>query len=431
MTPWSVRLGRRAVADRAEPRRILLLAVRDVTGVRTGRIAVLESAVRGLQRHGHHVDVLAITHEDGPAAWLGCEVRRVHPPRLGALAALVPCALLRGRSLNEALFSGRALIHKVREIARELNSDVVVGDGLRAWDLARTVGLPVVMHLDDLLSERYSSKTFRDNNDSVLGYFGDRIPRLARPGVEAVAKCLLGVEAKLARRREDAIAREASVVALTSHDEAQRLSLRVGREVLGIPMAVEQGRLCSPDQAAAGTLTFLGVLHYGPNIAALRYIRDELVPELERRGRRVQIRVIGKASREQIQEFAGAPFEFLGYVEDLPTEMSVSRMLISPIQAGTGVKTKVLDALSIGLPVVATTMGVAGIPVRNGVSALIADTATGLADAVEDLLDYPERARDIGRAGYDVLGTSMAPEHIYNAWGAAVEQAVGEECHAH
>ncbi|WP_165168435.1 glycosyltransferase [Rothia uropygialis] len=419
------------MAGKAKPRRILLLAVRDVTGVRTGRIAVLESAVRGLQRHGHHVDVLAITHEDGPTAWLGCEVRRIHPPRLGALAALVPCALLRGRSLNEALFSGRALIHKVREIARELNSDVVVGDGLRTWDLARTVGLPVVMHLDDLLSERYSSKTFRDNNDSVLGYFGDRIPRLARPGAEAVAKCLLGVEAKLARRREDSIAREARVVALTSYDEARRLSLRTGREVLGIPMAVEQGRICSADQAAAGTLTFLGVLHYGPNIAALRYIRDELVPELERRGRRVRIRVIGKASPEQIQEFAGAPFEFLGYVENLPTEMSASRMLISPIRAGTGVKTKVLDALSIGLPVVATPMGVAGIPVRNGVSALVADTASGLADAVEDLMDHPERARDIGRAGYDLLGTSMSPEHIYNAWGTVVEQAVGEESHAH
>lgn len=419
------------MAGRGEPRRILLLAVRDITGVRTGRIVVLESAVRGLQRHGHHVDVVAITHEDGPTSWLGCDVHRIRPPRLGSLAAFVPCALLRGRCLNEALFSGRALTQQVREIARELKSDVVVGDGLRAWDAARAAGLPTVMHLDDLLSERYSSATFRDNNDSILGYFGERVPRLARPGAEALARALLGVEAELARRRENLIAREARVVALTSREEAKRLSLRTGRDVLGIPMAVEQGTLCAPEQAAAGTLTFLGVLHYGPNIAALRFVRDELVPELDKRGRTVRIRVIGKASREQIQEFAGGPFEILGYVDDLPAEMSKSRMLLSPIQAGTGVKTKVLDALSIGLPVVATPMGVAGIPLRDGVSALIADTASGLADAIEDLMDHPERARDIGRAGYEVLGTSMAPEQIYNAWGAAVEQAVSEESRAH
>lgn len=405
---------------------VVLLAARDVTSERNGRIAVLESAVRGLQRAGHKVSVIAFTRNTGAENWLGCKVYRVAPPSIFALPLSIPRSIYRQRTLNQALFDSPRVRQEVKNLLTRIKADVVVGDNIRTWDAAFSSGLPAIMHLDDLLSERYSSKEFRNNNDSILGYFGDQIPAAIQPILEKNVKYLLGLEAKLAYRAENNIVKYAAVTALTSDEEAQRLERRVGQPVMGIPMAVPQKDRCTPSAAPSSSIAFLGVMHYGPNMAALRYLRDEILPELERRGRKVTVNVIGKSSEEQRAEFEGHPIEFAGYVENLAEALDKNRMFVSPILSGTGVKTKVLDALSVGLPIVATPLGVAGIPVTRDVNALVGHDTQEFVDAIEQLMDNPEIADKVGNAGYELLGISMNPDTVYDRWDQAVRLAVLE-----
>jgi glycosyltransferase involved in cell wall biosynthesis len=59
-----------------------------------------------------------------------------------------------------------------------------------------------------------------------------------------------------------------------------------------------------------------------------------------------------------------------------------ARVAIVPLRVGSGTRLKALEALAAGRPVVGTTVGLAGLPVRNGLSALVADDSAAFAKAV-------------------------------------------------
>lgn len=406
------------------PRRVLFVLARDPLAVRTGRTAVLETAVQSLVDAGHEVTVAAVASGD-PGTWMGLPLHRVSPPGLAALPFRVVAGTARLHALNEAVLNGAGVRRAVAALAAEHRAEVVVGDGIRTWPAIAGLGLPTVMHLDDLLSDRYGSPSFRDGNDSVLGYYGDRLPGPARALGERVAHTALGVESRLMHRREIAVARACGVAAMTSRREAEVLSARAGAPVVDLPMAVDPRRPGVPSQAPAASFAFLGVLHYGPNLAALRHLRDVLLPAARTAGLEVEVTAYGEARDTVREEFAQAQdIRLAGYVDDLGDALRGHRGFLSPILSGAGVKTKVLDAMSVGLPVVATRLGVEGIPVTSGRDALVSDTPEGFVEHVRALQERPALADDIGRAGHELLSTVLSADRIRRAWHEAVEIAM-------
>jgi len=410
-------------AEREAPGlRILLLAARNVTGQRNGRITVLETAVKALTAQGHTVTVLALTSEAGPDRWLDCPVRRIAPPKPVTLAANAVRAIFRGSSLNESIFDATPIRNEVRTAISADSAQVVVADGIRIWPLVQGLDVPVIMHLDDLLSDRYRDPKFIAGNESVLGYFSSQLPRPFLPAAERLVKLLLGFEARRLVVRERQVAQAADFTALTSRAEAEILAARSGKPVSGIPMAVDPREPADPAGAASNSAVFLGALYYGPNMAALRFVRDELLPLLRARGVALQLDVIGAANPTQQAEFADCPeISIRGYVDDLTAALHGHRMFLSPVTVGTGVKTKVLDGMSVGLPVVATRLGVAGIPMVEGQHALVADSAAGLAEHIELLVQQPETAAALGAAGRALLAETMSVPVVQEAWRDALD----------
>lgn len=75
-----------------------------------------------------------------------------------------------------------------------------------------------------------------------------------------------------------------------------------------------------------------------------------------------------------------------GKVEDLRPYRNRARVFVSPARLGSGVRTKTLEAMASGLPVVSTSLGMAGIQAQNGFNCLVADTPDLFAQSVEWLL---------------------------------------------
>lgn len=402
----------------------LLVAARNPTAPRTGRIAVLETAVRSLQSAGWTVTVAALTDEDGPDEWCDAQVVRIATMSLPRTMAAAGRALATRRCLNEAVFDSVTIREHVGRVARECGAAFVVADTMRTVAAAGATGLPVVAHLDDLLSLRYASKDFAEGNTSVLGYMAGRFPPSLLPPLEWATRRALGLEARRAVEREVHITRTVAVTALTGADEARHLADRSGALVETLPMAVATRDPVDPAAADGTRAVFLGVLHYGPNVAALRHLRDEVLPLLRADGLDLHVDVIGHAPEGTTQEFPRESFTFLGYVDDLREALSGHRMFLSPVLSGTGVKTKVLDGMSVGLPVVATSLGVAGVPVTDGSDALVGDSPREFAAHVRALHDDPERAARIGAAGRELLATRMHPDMVADAWAAVARRAV-------
>ena len=132
-------------------------------------------------------------------------------------------------------------------------------------------------------------------------------------------------------------------------------------------------------------ILFLGGFNHPPNADAVNYFVDEIFPVVREKIAGVKLYVVGNSPPSSIRDLAGDDIFVTGYVPDVSNYLNSAKVSIAPLRYGAGVKGKVTLSMSYGLPVVATSVGVEGTELINGVSALIADRPQEFADAIERL----------------------------------------------
>jgi len=401
--------------------RALVLATRSPYGRQTGRKTVLRTIARSLESLGHEVRILAITGPDRtPGPW---ELDTVAPPGLARIVCNALVGVPTGRrSLNECLYDSPRVRRRLTEVCRSWRPDVVVADMIRTAGPALATGVPVIVDLDDLLSHRYRHLAGgRADADTVLGYYGASLPGPVRAVLAWVGVRVLRVEAALVERREVQVGRCAAAVSLVSRDEAQRFATQIGRPVWWLPMSVRIPGTPAPVASNdADRLLFVGGLDYHANLEAVRTFADEIAPVLAARGRPdLALRVAGHQP-DGVGEF-GPQVELLGYVDDVAVELEASRAFVAPIPPGTGIKTKIVEAMAAGLPVITTPHGITGLPVVDGEHCLVADSAERFADAIVRLTSDAELAARIGRAARATIADLFAPAVVADRWRQVLE----------
>jgi GT2 family glycosyltransferase len=130
-------------------------------------------------------------------------------------------------------------------------------------------------------------------------------------------------------------------------------------------------------------LMFVGGYRHPPNVDAVIWYAMEVLPEVKRRLPGVKTYIIGSNPPESITSLADEALEVVGFVPDMTPYLQGCRLSISPLRYGAGVKGKVNQAMSYGLPVVATTPSVEGMHLQDGVEVLVADSPADFAAAIE------------------------------------------------
>jgi hypothetical protein len=417
---------------------VLLLSCRDLLGRATGRKQVLWTTLESLHDLGH---TLSIAHFGSLADLDLSRLRRltvasVHclkrPSAPQMLANCTAGMIAQGWSFNEALFFSKSNLRKLIGVVKSQRIDFAVCDMIRMAPYASKLGVPWHLDMDDQLSQRYWHLSKSSHaNDQLLGYYGQMLPGWLRSLTTFAAKKLLPVEAKLMHKREAYWCGKASSVSLVSQREADSLASRTRREVACLPMrATFPGPEYSTESRTADSIVFLGGLDYQPNLDALRYYRDQIAPCLAARGLgHITCEVIGNVPDRARKELTTDSLILQGYVRDLSEHLSRHSVFVAPITHGTGIKTKVLDAMGHRLAVVATPQAVEGLAVADGEHCLIRDTPEGFAEGIESLLGDPARAAAIGNNAYNYVQDAFSLPIIAERWqrvlGAAFPQSPG------
>lgn len=404
--------------------RILLVATRDPAGRSSGRRTVLRTIVRCLTELGHDLEVAVCSRRPPVSNRIG-DVRLHHVPTPGLGRIALNVALHGSRrtlSLNECLYLSPGSTAALRAIAAKARCDVVIADMIRTARLAEAVGCPFLLDLDDLLSDRYGALAKTDRmGPELLGYYRENLPvALTRPAAW-LAKQVLRFEAQTLVKRELDLARRANVVALVSPIEAERFASLLGRPVVSLPMATAIPAEPVPvaDSPPAGL--FVGGLDYYPNLEAVRWLATDVLPVL-RYSMRTEIRldVAGYCPDRVRRELEPKGVRSLGYVSDLGTVFGRYRLFVSPLLSGAGIKTKVLEAMAAGLPVVGTTRSFEGTGAIDGEHCLVADDPVSFASAIKRLADDPAFASSVGLAGRNLVSQSFSVEAVRERWRSAL-----------
>jgi GT2 family glycosyltransferase/glycosyltransferase involved in cell wall biosynthesis len=145
----------------------------------------------------------------------------------------------------------------------------------------------------------------------------------------------------------------------------------------------------TPGHAEREGLLFVGGFQHPPNVDAVHWFVREVWPLVRARLPELQVRIVGSKMPENLRELAGNGVEVLGFVQDIDPLLASSRISIAPLRYGAGVKGKVNQAMSHGLPVVATSMAVEGMDLIEGAHVLVGDTPEDFAQAVLRLYNDP------------------------------------------
>lgn len=135
-------------------------------------------------------------------------------------------------------------------------------------------------------------------------------------------------------------------------------------------------------------LSFVGPEYNPPNVDGLKWFFANVWDRLKGYDTSYRMQVIGKWSEKTVAETVGErnDVEFMGYVDDLAAVLKDTIMVV-PINIGSGIRMKILEAAALGVPFVTTSVGVEGIPARNGEDCFIADTPEAFANAIVKLRD--------------------------------------------
>jgi glycosyltransferase involved in cell wall biosynthesis len=194
------------------------------------------------------------------------------------------------------------------------------------------------------------------------------------------------------------------------------------RRVTAVPNAVRAPAAIEPVKQEYDLL-FVGNLSYEPNIDAARWLCEEIRPLLGA----VEIAIVGSHPGPDVLALAELPgVTVAGDVAEVTSWYVKSRITVAPLRIGGGTRTKIVEALAHGRPVVATRVGAAGLDVgeRNGV--LAAGTANEFAAACRRLLNDASAAARVAVAGRDqVMTLEQVAEEIDLLTRLAVEGRSG------
>jgi len=145
-------------------------------------------------------------------------------------------------------------------------------------------------------------------------------------------------------------------------------------------------------------ILFTGRMGYFPNAEAAIYFATQVFPLVRRQIPNARFLIVGADPPRRVRKLARLPgVEVTGYVPRVQDYLARATVAVAPMQAGTGIQNKVLEAMASGVPVVATPCALGGIEALDGEHLLVADDADGLADQVVRLLRDPTLRRRLAR----------------------------------
>jgi sugar transferase (PEP-CTERM/EpsH1 system associated) len=153
-------------------------------------------------------------------------------------------------------------------------------------------------------------------------------------------------------------------------------------------------RLSDAERGEGALLLFTGQMDYAPNVQAVAWFANEVLPHVPH----ARFAIAGRNPVSAVRALAGERVIVAGAVADMRAWLAAADIVVAPLKLARGIQNKVLEAMAMAKPVVASAAAFEGIEAVPGRDLIVADDARTTAEAIKRLLAAPERAAAMGAA---------------------------------
>lgn len=141
-------------------------------------------------------------------------------------------------------------------------------------------------------------------------------------------------------------------------------------------------------------LVFTGNMSYPPNINASEYLVNNILPHIDTK---IKVLLSGANPVPQVQSLAGRNVEVSGWVDDIRESYAKAKIFIAPMQIGTGMQNKILEAMAMEMPCIISSYTQKSIAGENNVHYIVCSTVNEYVAAIKHLQENPDVAQKMGK----------------------------------
>jgi glycosyltransferase involved in cell wall biosynthesis len=192
-------------------------------------------------------------------------------------------------------------------------------------------------------------------------------------------------------------------------------------KVKALPLGINSGNFNKrPVDESSPVIVFTGNMNYKPNEDAVLWFYNHCWSELKLTVPEIRWVIAGNNPTSNVQALrSDQTITVTGRVSSLAAVISSASVSIAPMQSGSGMQFKILEAMACGVPVVTTSLGLGDIGAKPEQDIILADSAEEFVQAVLTLLGSLDLRQRIGNAGLHYVNL----HHTWDALNAEFEQA--------
>ena len=302
-------------------------------------------------------------------------------------------AFFKGLPMQCGYFYNRKAARKVNTLIAKHQPDILYGQLLRVAEYLRKKSIPKALDYQDIFS--YGMKRRADIASS-----------LTRP--------IYNMEYHRLKRYEAAIFDDFNVRTIISEPDKALFPHEHRDEILVIPNGVDHDYFKPQEREKQYDLVFTGNMSYPPNVNAVDYLANEIMPIVWKTLPETKLYIAGATPDLKVKKAASDHIIVSGWLDDIRDAYAQSRVFIAPMRIGTGLQNKLLEAMSMRLPAITSPLANASLGAKPEEEILVGNNADEMARHIITLLTDKERAEHLAQAGFDFTN------RVYD-WGKATE----------
>ena len=298
--------------------------------------------------------------------------------------------------IQNMLYFSKSNVKKIKEIVSKFSPSVIYVDMIRLAPYVEAFEeYPClkVLGYDDLLSERYQKQyKTKDRHSNISGSYKGDLPVkiLALQKYKLIQNLILRQEAIRISKAEIYYADLYDKGIFVSGLETEKFNKILGHQMAHtVMMGVDFKYYNTPVSYTPlpNSLSFVGNMKASANYETVCYIIENVLIHVKSN---FQFLIYGAYPEDLPVKYKSIQIKFMGPVKDLRPAIKGTTIFLAPIAFGSGIKTKILEAFAMGMPVITNSVGIEGIDAHPGKDCIVADSPIEIAKHVDILLNNKE-----------------------------------------
>ena len=289
-------------------------------------------------------------------------------------------ALFNKKPFQVALFYNKKIHNKIKKKTREINPNHIYCQLIRCTEYVKDeFDIPKTIDFMDVLSKGIERRI------STSPFY---------------LKKLLKTEAERLKVYENIMFEYFDNHAIISLQD-QELIYHVKREEIAIiPNGIDT-LFFSPNNKKEKkyTLLFNGNMQYQPNVKSAIYIVTHILPLVKEKIPGVSLLISGTSPAKEVQELASESVTVSGWMDDIRDAYNLASVFIAPMQIGTGLQNKLLEAMAMEMPCVTSKLANNALNAMPNEEILIGNSKEEYAELIVQLINNPSQSKELGKNG--------------------------------